>query len=199
MTTFIECDFCSRPIDPDDGYDAEEYNRMGFEGVSTDHTYVVMEGRYGDGRNRGTLEFGHFHYPDCWGGAVRLLHAHRRWAEERDAGPAAAVMPQWTGDELEEPELPARRVEEAVSAAYEADQQKIQRANGPDGIGNLRFSTPTYGALARADLVEIEAVRGALQDGKLAKVRGIGRKRVDEIVRALERYDREQAAESIRP
>jgi hypothetical protein len=184
MATFIECDWCSRPIDlDDDDYSPDEYNRAGID--ATPDSYVILEARF-DGVDRydhpkKRSEIAHFHNPDCYHGALRLIRDHRRWAEERDAGPDAALMPKWDGDGLKVTD-PAPRREPDPGEAW---TRKVERANQPDGVGNLRISYQSFMALVRAELVKIEDVRTAYLDGKLGDVPDIGRKRIQEIQLAL--------------
>jgi hypothetical protein len=186
MSISIECDWCTRPIEADDGYTADEYNRMGFEGDVDDHAYVVMEARFGQGKRGGTTTFGHFHYPDCYHSALRLLRDHGRWSESREAGPEAALLPRWTTDgKLQDRELAARR---------ELDHHaRWEIANGQGGIGWLHLSRATFNALMGADVLSITQLERRCADGTLTAVRGVGHKRLEEARAALERYERESA------
>jgi hypothetical protein len=91
-------------------------------------------------------------------------------------------MPRWKGDELKVAD-PAPRPEPDPGADW---KRKWEIANGPAGIGHLAgISHQTCMELIRGGLVTIEHVRTAYLDGKLGDVKGIGRKRIQEIQLAL--------------
>jgi hypothetical protein len=196
MTAVIECNFCDRRVDPDDDeFSSEEYNRMGLD--VADEPYVILESRF-PGRDRydhpkHRRVIGHFHYPDCYNAALRLLRDRQRWARERDRGPDAAALPQWKREKLQESvkgastagTQPDREPRVPAMEAMVAWEEKMAVADGPGGIHELLLDQVTWRTLVRADLVLVADVEAREGEGTLGLAYGIGSKRLIEIREAL--------------